>query len=72
MQTVSDIGVEAGRISSLSHNSPVVRKKSISSGRVSVISATPNVADKLAPQEVIMLLDDVDKIFDALDHYQVT
>ena len=74
IQAVSDIGVEAGRISALSHASPVVRKRSVSSGRVSIISATPTVATERLihhQQEVIMLLDDVDKIFEALDHYQV-
>ena len=74
-QAVSDIGVEAGRISALSHVSPVVRKRSISSGRVSIISVTPTVAVERMThhhqQEVVMLLDDVDKIFEALDHYQV-
>uniref|UniRef100_A0A1X7UKN4 Uncharacterized protein n=1 Tax=Amphimedon queenslandica TaxID=400682 RepID=A0A1X7UKN4_AMPQE len=76
-QAASDIGVEAGRISALSHTSPVVRKRSISSGRVSIISATPTVAVERMTHhhhqhEVVMLLDDVDKIFEALDHYQTS
>ena len=68
-QAVSDIGVEGGHVSSSTpHSRPSsVRRKSVSSGHVSVV--TPNITDKHTAK--VMLLDDVDKIFEALDHYQV-
>lgn len=59
-------GVHAS--SSTPHSRPSsVRRKSVASGHVSVV--TPNITDKHAGK--VMLLDDVEKIFEALDHYQV-
>lgn len=70
-QTITDLGMEAGHTSSLSYSSPIVRRKSVSSGRVSVISATPNILDDQSSHESLMLLDNLDKIFQALNHNQV-
>lgn len=61
--------MEGGHASSSTpHSRPSsVRRKSVSSGHVSVV--TPNITDKHTGK--VMLLDDVEKIFEALDHYQV-
>ena len=44
-----------------------VKRKSASSGRISVISGTPITSDR----QDILLLEHIDKIFDSLNYYQV-
>ena len=69
---MSDISLEAGQNATPHSRPPSVRRKSMSSGgRVSVISATPNQSEKPEPTS-LLLLHNVETIFDSLDNYQTS
>ena len=70
LQAMNDISGIDGQVSNttvpLSRPSSV-KRKSISSGRVSVISTTPTTRD-----HSLLLLDNFSSILESLDHYQVS